>query len=118
MKKVLIIDDINTVSKTYFDLLYKNYQVEGGIDAEEIVQRAKRFKPDIVIVNSHLPGFDAHEVCDVIAYKLKLPIILLITKDSSTTLNIDSCKTDEIITKPFEKEVLLETIKRLLAING
>ncbi len=63
MKKILLVDELSTLSNIYVDLLLKDYVVEASNRPSEIIPRAQRFYPDPVIVNSDLPGFGAHEFC-------------------------------------------------------
>ena len=113
MKKILIVDELSTLSKVYIDLLSRHYQSEAGTSAYEIIPRAERLDPDLVIVNSELPGFDPHEFCQSIKNDLKVPVLLLLDAGSPTSLQIDGCSADEVITKPFTKELFFEKIAGL-----
>ena len=117
MKKILVVDETSSLSKVYFDLLSENYEVEASNDPEEIVTRAQRFNPHLIIVNSDMPQFNAHEFCSVVKSKMKIPVLLLLDAHSATTLKIDSCSADDIITKPFKKDMLLETVEKLLMLK-
>ena len=114
MKRILVVDETSSLSKVYFDLLHENYLVEASNDPSEIVPRAQRTNPHLIIVNSDLPEFDAHEFCTSIKSKMKMPVLLLLDVHSSRTIKIDSCSADEIITKPFQKEHFLQRVEKLL----
>ncbi len=112
--KILVFDDeLSEISKIYIGLLLKNYLVEATTDPGEIATRAERMKPDITIVNADVKGFDAHYVCKLVKKEMKIPIILLLEKDSATDLKIDSCDADEIIYKPVDIEELERKIDLL-----
>jgi DNA-binding response OmpR family regulator len=113
MRKILIVDELSTLSKVYVDLILSDYVVEASTSPHEIIPRAKRLGPDLVIVNSDLPGFDPHEFCSNIKNELQVPILLLLDAKSTATLQIDGCRADEIIKKPFAKELFLEAVSRL-----
>jgi len=114
MIRILVVDEMNTLSKLYFDLLSENYEIEASNDPKEIIPRAKRAHPHLVIVNADLPGFDAHEFCMDVKNAMQVPVLLLLNAHSTTTMQIDSCSADEIITKPFTKELLLQRVEKLL----
>lgn len=118
MKKILVLDEHSSLSKIYIDLLLTDYQVEASDDAKEIIPRVRRFRPDLLIVNADLPGFDADEVCKIVKQNFMIPILLLVDKESTTTININSCSADEILDKPFVKEELLEKIRQLVSLNS
>lgn len=113
MRKILIVDELSTLSKVYVDLLLNDYVVEAGTSPHEIIPRAQRLDPDLVIVNSELPGFDPHEFCSNIKNELQVPVLLLLDAKSSATMQIDGCRADEIITKPFAKDLFFEAVSRL-----
>ena len=117
MKKVLIVDDYSTVSKVYFELLHAHYNVEASIETDEIISRAKRFQPDVIIINADLPGFDAHEFCEIVVDELHIPTVVLVDPLSTTKINIDSCKAQAILSKPLHADDLLQTVARLISLG-
>ena len=114
MKRILVVDETSSLSKVYFDLLSENYEVEASNDPDEIIPRAQRTNPHLVIVNSDLPEFDVHEFCTTIKKQMHIPVLLLLDAHSPSTIKIDSCSADDIITKPFKKELLLQMVEKLI----
>jgi DNA-binding response OmpR family regulator len=115
-QKILVFDDeMEELSKVYIGLLLKNFVVEATTDPSEISERAKRFKPDIVIVNNDVVGFDGHELCSLVKRQMNKPIILMIDKNSSQLAKLDHCSADEIIMKPIDMIQMVDTVNRLLA---
>jgi DNA-binding response OmpR family regulator len=114
--KILLFDDeMDSLSKVYISLLLKDFQVEATTDPNEILRRSRRFRPDLAIVNGDVPGFDGHEVCALLKSEMERPIILLVGPETTTTINIDHCAADAIITKPVDMPGLLQTVRQLLA---
>ncbi len=118
MKRILVLDELHSLSKIYLILLLRDYEVEASIDAKEIVPRVRRFQPDLLIVNADLPHFDPEEVCSVVKQSFQIPILLLAEKDSTFTINIDSCRADEVLTKPFKNEILIKTVQQLISFRS
>jgi len=114
-KKVLVFDnEKEELSKIQRGFLYKDFDVEVTMNAEEIISRSERMKPDIVILNSNVPGFDAFEVCELIKKSMDIPIILLLDKNSDSTGKIDDCTADAIVYKPVDFPHLIQSIKNVL----
>lgn len=112
--KVLVVDnEMDSLAKIYINLLLKDFRVEATNVADEIIPRIKRFKPNAVIINNELPGFDAFQVCAAVK-EHNLPVILLIEKTSPATAQLDSCRADEVVYKPVDVNDLAQIILRLV----
>ena len=113
--RVLLFDDeLDVVSKIYIDLLLKNFEVEITMDPKEITIRVKRFQPHMALVNGDVADFDGKEVCQVLKEELNIPVALIVNHHSAATIYIDSCRADDIISKPIKNDQLLNIIYRLI----
>ncbi len=116
--KVLVFDDeLSEIGKMYIGLLQKDFSVEVTMDPKEIPMRFKRMEPGIVIVSNENPDFNAHEICQLVKKEANVPIILLVEKHSSTTVEIDSCNADDILYKPVDLNELVAKIKKWHALS-
>ena len=96
MRQILIIDDDQMLTRMYKRLFsYKNYKVKVIEEGHLAIQEAKKFKPDLILLDVMLPKMNGIEVLS----KLKantitkhIPVILL------TNLGIQE-KLDSAITK-------------------
>jgi len=61
-KKIIIVDDDESIRKTFFLILNKNYRVYLAKDSEEALQRFKRAKIDLIIADLKLPHLDGVEM--------------------------------------------------------
>lgn len=111
-------DDTNVLSKIYIELLLQNYEVEVTNDPKEIVPRARRQKPSLAIINHDVEGFNGVEICTLVREELRIPIILLIEPTSSSTIFIDGCKADAVLSKPLDYRRLSSVITDLMAIGS
>ena len=118
-KKILVVEDEpNIIKLISFILKSSGYEVvEAEIGAEGI-KKAKSEKPDMIILDVMMPKMDGFEV----AKKLKadsatrnIPILMLSSKAQfeDKMKGIDSGDTD-YITKPFDKEDLVQKVKECL----
>ncbi len=61
-KKIIIVDDDESIRKTFFLILNKNYRVYLAKDSGEALQRFKRAKIDLIIADIKLPHLDGVEM--------------------------------------------------------
>lgn len=118
-KKILIIDDEkDLLDAVTFRLQANGYELIGAYDGQEGLDKARKEKPDLIILDLMLPKIDGYKVCRMLKldekYK-KIPIILFTARaqEEDKKLGRDA-GADSYITKPFEPQVLLGKIKDLL----
>jgi len=61
-KKIIIVEDDESIRKTFFLILNKNYRVYLAKDSEEALQRFKKAKIDLIIADLKLPHLDGVEM--------------------------------------------------------
>ncbi|MCR4890887.1 MAG: response regulator [Lachnospiraceae bacterium] len=57
-KKVLVVDDMPTILDEAVKLAGDRYELETAASGEEAVEKAKSFKPDLILMDTHLPDMD------------------------------------------------------------
>jgi DNA-binding response OmpR family regulator len=118
--RILVIDDdheVTEIIKSFlsgagFEVLVENSPVMG-------VEKAKTFRPDLILLDLMMPVMDGYEVCSSIKKDIMLssiPVLLLTGKDK----NEDGgrgfrCGADLFIKKPFSCERLLQMVRMVLA---
>jgi two-component system cell cycle response regulator DivK len=112
MKKVFLIDDRESVSRLYFDLLHRHYKVAASIRADEVIDKARRFLPDLIIINTSLPHFDPIAFCEEIKEAMQVPVIVLMEKEDGK--QIDGCRAEAVLTKPVGEEELIRCVDKVL----
>lgn len=117
-KKILIIDDEETIRKFLRIHLVKNgYEVKEAADGEEAIEQLERDNFDLLICDIMMPKKDGWEVLRDVRSHPKtrdIPVIFLTAKDQDS----DMFKGYELgasyyITKPFTKFQLLFGINML-----
>ena len=122
MKKVLIIEDNEIVRDNTADLLeLENYQVQTAENGKIGVEKAKQYKPDIIICDIMMPELDGYGVLQALSKNRStrsIPFIFLTSKaekiDMRKGMNLGA---DDYLTKPFEEYELLEAIQTRLKKN-
>ena len=118
-KKILVVDDeTDLVSVVKMRLEANNYLVLTAFDGQEALEKARKEKPDLIILDLMLPKMDGYKVCGLLKADTrynKIPIIMFTARaeESDEKLGFE-VGADAYITKPFEAETLLGKIKELL----
>lgn len=115
--KVMVVDDSTTIRKSAAMFLsktgYEIVLVENGYDALASICENR---PDIIFLDISMPKLDGYQTCQVIKQNpdyQNIPIIMLSSKDGL----FDKAKglaagSNEYITKPFSKDILINTVKK------
>jgi CheY-like chemotaxis protein len=111
--KILVVDnEMQRLADLYSKLVLNEYNVQVTVDWDEVINRVKRFEPDLILIKSELPKFDGTLLCKAIKTKYKIPVILLIDKNAPTALRIDSCEADAFLEKPVDGAQCLQLIEQ------
>lgn len=118
-KKILVVDDepdYVTLVKTRLEA--NQYEVLTAGDGQEGLEKAKREKPDLIILDLMLPKMGGYKVCALLKKDTryaKIPIILLTARaqDEDQKLGLE-CGANAYLTKPFDAPTLLAKIQELL----
>lgn len=118
-KKILLVDDerdlVDTVS---FRLKASGYEVIPAYDGKEALDKVKKDKPDLIILDLMLPKIDGYKVCRMLKFDEKykrIPVLMFTARAQESDKELGmQVGADEYITKPFDAGVLLAKIKELL----
>ena len=61
-KKIIVVDDDESIRKTFFLILHENYRVYLAKDSKEALKRFKNAKIDLIIADLKLPGLNGLEM--------------------------------------------------------
>ncbi len=121
--RILVIDDepeITEIVETF--LAEAGYQVAVENSPENAVDKARKFKPDIVLLDIMMPGIDGYNICEELKADSEFaqtPIIFLTGKDRSDDMGRSfRSGGDMFIKKPFSCERLLEIVNIVLMSTG
>ena len=115
MSKVLIIeDDIALLEFLSIFLEMKGFEIDAISSKKEVEFTVENFKPDVILLDVLLGGYDGREICREIKSTSKTVSVILLSANSKLLANYDECDADDAIEKPFDNENILKTINRLL----
>lgn len=119
-KRILLVEDEqDMVYAVTLQLEAKGYDVITASDGQEGLDKARKEKPDLVILDLMLPKIDGYKVCRMLKFDSRyknIPVVLFTARaqdsDKKTGKDVGA---DAYITKPFESKTLLDKIEELLA---
>jgi putative two-component system response regulator len=116
---VLIVDDEYIGRETLQSVLEgEGYELEMAENGMEAIEKAKKFLPDVILLDVMMPGMTGFEVCQRIRNDpeiAEIPIIVLTALDDrDSLLTALKAGADDFISKPFDR---YELRARLLGIT-
>ncbi len=115
--RVMVIDDSNTIRRSAeIYLLKAGCEVILAEDGFDALAKIADHQPEVIFVDIMMPRLDGYQTCALIKKNPRLrdiPVIMLSSKDGL----FDRARgrlvgSDEYLTKPFSKEMLLEVVRR------
>lgn len=115
MKRILIIDDDTDVLEVVGTLLSEHgYEVEKTTKGVEVLERARFFKPHLILLDIILDDIDGRELCRLLKEAPEtaaIPIIMM-SAHPDVYQTILEHGANDIISKPYDDMQLLLRIKR------
>jgi DNA-binding response OmpR family regulator len=118
-KKILVVDDephIVTMIKSR--LKANGYDVITAFDGQEGLEKAQNENPDLILLDVMMPKLTGYKVARLLKFDdsfKNIPIIMLTARSQEKDIEMGTeVGVNIYITKPFEAQELLETIKTLL----
>lgn len=114
--RVLVVEDeveLATVVVSYFE--HEGYLVETAIDGPSAVEKARAGKPDLIVLDLMLPGFDGIEVCRQVRTFSDAYILMLTARDEEVDKIVGfAVGADDYLVKPFSPRELIARSKAIL----
>lgn len=114
--RVLVVEDeveLATVVASYFE--HEGYLVETAVDGPTAVEKARIGKPDLIVLDLMLPGFDGIEVCRQVRTFSDAYILMLTARDEEIDKIVGfAVGADDYLVKPFSPRELIARSKAIL----
>lgn len=115
--RILVVeDDVSIVRLLELELEHRGFVVRRALDGVTGLEEAKKFKPDVIVLDIMLPKLDGVGVLRSLRNRgEKTPVVMLTARDDTLdkvhSLNHGA---DDYLTKPFDVEELLARIGAVL----
>ncbi|MEV6598918.1 response regulator transcription factor [Actinoplanes sp. NPDC051346] len=115
-RRVLVVEDEPTIAEAVAARLRaEGFVVHLAADGPGAVEAARRTRPDVVVLDVMLPGFDGLEVCRRIQAEQPVPVLMLTARDDETDLLVGlAVGADDYLTKPFSMRELTARVHALV----
>lgn len=116
--KVLLADDEPDILEILkYNLEKEGYDVATAKDGDEALEKAKRFNPELVILDIMMPRKTGVEVCELLRaqsqFKDTLILFLTALSDEATQIKGLTTGADDYVSKPISPQVFLSKVAAL-----
>ena len=120
MAKILVIDDdVDILSVMEILLSMKGFNVEVTAKGENTFPKIESFKPDLILLDVLISGYDGRVICKELKSKKEtksIPVIMF-SAHPGAAATIADYGADDFIAKPFNVVNLIDKINHQLEIN-
>jgi DNA-binding response OmpR family regulator len=115
-RRILVVEDERTIAESIaVRLRAEGFAVELAYDGPTAVAKARVSRPDLVVLDVMLPGFDGLEVCRRIQAERPVSVLMLTARGDETDLLVGlAVGADDYLTKPFSMRELAARVHALL----
>lgn len=120
--QILVVDDVPANIKLLEAKLVSDYyKVITAVNGFEALEKAKKFKPDLILLDVMMPGMDGFETCAKLKTDPELvhiPVVMVtaLSERSDRLKGLES-GADDFITKPINDVALFARVKSLIRIK-
>lgn len=118
-RHILVVDDSGVLLRSVKVILEKNYDVSFATSGQMALKQAKKQKPDLILLDYEMPGWDGKKTLEEIQADEELkdiPVVFLTgVADKNHILAVLKLNPAGYLLKPIERERLLDTIYNVLA---
>ena len=116
MPRILVVEDDRVINQAVADRLTgEGYDVVRAYDGPGAVAACAESRPDAVVLDVMLPGFDGLEVCRRIQQQRPVPVLMLTARDDESDVLVGlGVGADDYLTKPFRMREMVARVAALL----
>ena len=117
--KILLVDDDKDILEILsYNLRKEGFEVEKATDGISALKKAKKFIPDLIILDVMMPNMDGMETCEKLREITDLNEVIITfftarSEDYSQIAGLDA-GADDYISKPIRPKVLVSKVQSLL----
>jgi two-component system KDP operon response regulator KdpE len=114
--RLLVVDDQAQIRRFMRTTLAQaGYEVDEAKTGEEALEKVRKFRPDLVLLDMNMPGMGGFAACRTIRDDTDVAIIMLTVRNSEEDkVRALDAGADDFVTKPFSTPELLARIRAAL----
>ncbi len=117
-KRILIADDEPDILEIIkYNLQINGYNVETAKDGDEAIQKAKTYKPDLIILDIMMPKKNGIEVCKILRTQPEFSqtVIIFLTALNDELSHVKGLEfgADDFISKPVSPNIIISKINAI-----
>jgi two-component system response regulator ResD len=115
-RTILVVDDEPTIAEVVAGYLRREgYEAITAADGPSAVSAAERHRPDLVVLDVMLPGFDGLQVMARVRQRRPVPVILLTARGEEADRVVGlKLGADDYVVKPFSPAELVARVSAVL----
>ncbi|MBP5744899.1 MAG: diguanylate cyclase [Lachnospiraceae bacterium] len=118
---IIIVDDEPLNRKIASRMLRGRFEIREAASGEEALQLVNEKKPDLILLDVHMPGMNGHDVINrlkAVDDTFDIPVVFVTADDDrETEANGLMEGADDFITKPFRQDILIQRISRIIELH-
>lgn len=116
LSKILLVEDDARMRDTLaYNLKQEDYEVVQTGDGAEALDLARKFNPDLVVLDVMLPNMDGLSICRILRNESDVPIVMVTARDSEVDRIVGlEIGADDYIVKPFSLGEFLARVRAVL----
>ncbi len=114
--RVLVVDDETDIAEAVAALLAgEGYTVEMAYDGPHALRKVEEFRPDLLVMDFHMPGLNGVEVCaELKEHPETRDIPIVLATASMVDLTVFGTLANGFLMKPYNRDFLVGFVKRLV----
>ena len=117
-KTILIVDDEADARTTLGDILVESgYKIVEAVSGEEALEKVRKEKPDLVLLDTKLPGMDGFEICRQIKQVEKLDTKVIVYTGKINAIDAVKARrmgADDYCVKGADPSLLIDAVRKLI----
>jgi DNA-binding response OmpR family regulator len=116
---LLVDDETDMLEMMAYNLGADGYEIKTAVTGLDALNKARRFLPDLIVLDLMLDGIDGFSVCEILRSQPstgRVPVLVITALSGQMArLNAMAVGADDFLSKPFGPQELVRRVRGLLA---